>query len=128
MLGGGDLAVQGRFRNEGLLFLGRGSRLDVAGKFRQLATAALEISLDASGRGVVRVEGPRDLAGALWVWRAEGYEPPVDTVLNIVTSNGRVTAHDVFDSVRSPRYGNGTRKLRVAYATNHVRLRVDRVG
>jgi hypothetical protein len=125
ILDGNDLAVPGRFRNEGVLLLGS-SRLDVGGKFRQLATGTLWINLDSARRGRVRAAGPRDLAGGLWVERDPAYEPPVGTVLNVITSNGRVTADDAFDRVRSPRYD--TRKLRVAYGTNHVRLRVDRVG
>ena len=128
LLLGHDLAVPGRFRNEGILDLDSGSRLDVGGKFRQVSTGWLVTHVDATGRGVVRAAGPRDLAGALWVNRADGYEPTVGTVLNIITSNGREGAGE-FDRVFSPRFGpNATRKLRVAYGANHVRLRVDSVG
>jgi hypothetical protein len=126
-LGGADLAVVRWFRNEGLLGLGSGSRLDVGGKFRQLPTGHLVTSLDETGRGRVRAAGPRDLAGALWIDRDPAYKPPVGTVLNFITSAGAKSADDAFDKVSSPRYGT-TRKLQPTYDTNHVRLRVDRVG
>ena len=127
LLLGADLAVPGRFRNAGVLALGD-SRLDVGGKFRQVATGTFVTWLGSTGRGVVRAAGPRQLAGDLWVDRAAAYEPPVGTVLNIITSNGREGAGE-FDRVFSSRFGpNATRRLRVAYGTNHVRLRVDSVG
>jgi hypothetical protein len=127
LLLGDDLAVPGLFRNEGVLDLASGSRFDVGGKFRQLATGTLITGLDATGRGRVRATGPRDLAGELWIDRDPAYKPPVGTVLNFITSDGAKTADDAFDSVVSPRYGT-TRKIQPTYDTNHVRLRVDRVG
>jgi hypothetical protein len=126
-LGGADLAVVRWFRNEGLVGLGSGSRLDVGGKFRQLPTGHLVTSLDATGRGRVRAAGPRDLAGALWIDRDPAYKPPVGTVLNFITSAGAKSADDAFDKVGSPRYGT-TRRIQPTYDANHVRLRVDRVG
>jgi hypothetical protein len=129
VLSGAHLEVSGRLRNEGTLFLQSRSRLDVGGKFRQLTTGWLGISVDAAGRGRVRAAGPRDLAGGLWVRPAEGYKPPVGTVLNFITSNGREGVGDEFDRVDSPTYGaNGMRQIRVDYGVDNVRLRVDRVG
>lgn len=122
-----DLAVPGRLRNEGVLSLGPGSRLDVGGKFRQLATGTLMTWLDASGRGRVRAAGPRDLAGELWVERDPAYKPPVGTVLNFITSAGASSADDAFDKVVSPKYGT-RKKIRPVYGVNRVRLRVDRIG
>jgi hypothetical protein len=127
MTGGDDLAVPGPFRNEGMLALFSGSRLDVGGKFRQFATGTLWTYLDSVGRGQVRAAGPRDLAGKLVVERDPAYKPPVGTLLNFITSDGAKSANDAFDSVTSPRYGTH-KQLRPAYDTNHVRLRVDRVG
>jgi hypothetical protein len=124
--GGADLAVPGRFRNEGTLQLSSGSRLDVGATFRQLPTGTLVAAVDAAGRGHVRAEGRRDLAGELVVQRDPTYTPPVDTVLTVLKSSGRVDADDAFDTVVSPTYGS--RKLRVAYQVNRVRLRVDRVS
>jgi hypothetical protein len=127
MVLGNDLEVAGLFRNEGTVVLAPRSRLEVGGKFRQLATGWLGISVDATGHGRVRAAGPRDLAGGLWVDRDPGYKPPIGTVLSFITSAGAKSADDAFDSVSSPRYGTH-KQLRVAYDTNHVRLRVDRVG
>ena len=127
MTGGDDLAVPGPFRNEGMLALFSGSRLDVGGKFRQLATGTLWTLLDSAGRGQVRAAGPRDLAGKLVVERDPAYKPPVGTVLNFITSVGAKSDDDAFDKVVSSRYGT-TRKIQPSYDTNHVRLRVDRVG
>ena len=129
VLGGDDLAVPGVFRNEGTLGLYPGSRLDVGRRFKQLATGTLWTYLDSTGRGRVRASGSRDLAGTLVVERDPAYEPPVGTVLNFITSNGREGADDRFDRVVSPPYGvNSARKLRVAYEPDHVRLWVDRIG
>jgi hypothetical protein len=127
MTGGDDLAVPGPFRNEGMLALFSGSRLDVGGKFRQFATGTLWTYLDSVGRGQVRAAGPRDLAGKLVVERDPTYKPPVGTLLNFITSDGAKSANDAFDSVTSPRYGTH-KQLRPTYDTNHVRLRVERVG
>ena len=79
------------------------------------------------GRGRISAAGPRDLAGKLVVDRDPAYKPPVGTVLNLITSDGRRDVDDAFDKVVSPKYGT-TRKLRVDYGVNRVRLRVDRVG
>ena len=127
LLGGGDLAVPGLFRNEGDLYLFSGSRLDVGGKFRQSATGILDTYLESAGRGQVRAAGVRDLAGKLVIERDPAYKPPVGTVLNLITSDGRRDVDDAFDKVVSPKYGT-TRRLRVDYGVNRVRLRVDRVG
>jgi hypothetical protein len=128
LTGGDDLAVPGRFRNEGVLSLAPGSRLDVAGKFRQLATGTLVTWLDAAGRGTVRAAGPRELAGELRVERFKGYKPPRGTVLNFLTSDGREGVGE-FDRVVSPPFGaNDMRKFRVDYGRDHVRLWVDGLG
>ncbi len=126
LLGGADLAVAGPLRNEGNVRLSPGSRLDVGGKFHQLTTGALIVEVDSAGIGRVRAEGRRDLAGGLVVDREPSYTPPVDTILTFLTSNGRVDPHDAFDGVVSPKYGS--RKLRVLYEPDRVRLWVDRVG
>ena len=124
-----DLALTGRFRNEGLLQLSSGSRLITGAGFRQSSTGRLVTEVDATSLGRVRAEGRRNLAGELVVQRDPAYTPPVGTVLNFITSNGREDADDKFDRVVSPPYGtNGARKLRVAYEPNRVRLWVDRIG
>jgi hypothetical protein len=124
--GGADLNLPGRFRNEGLVQLSPGSRLITGAHFRQFSTGTLVTEVAATGRGRVRAEGRRDLAGELVVQRDPEYTPPVDTVLTFLTSNGRVDPDDTFDNVVSPRYG--TRKLRVDYGVDKVHLWVDRVG
>ena len=126
LIDGADLAVPGPFRNEGNVRLSPGSHLDVGGKYVQLATGALIVEADSDGIGRVRAEGRRDLAGAVVVDREPTYMPMVDTLLTFLTSNGRVGPGDEFDDVVSPRFGS--RKLRVVYERDRVRLRVDRVG
>ena len=126
---GVDLAVPGPFRNEGLLVLARGARLDVSGRFRQLPAGTLYTYLDSAGRGQVRAAGQRDLAGKLWIDRDPAYKPPRGTVLSFISSNGREDVGDEFDRVVSPPFGaDDGRKFRVDYGRDHVRLRVVGVG
>ncbi len=120
LLGGADLAVPGSFRNKGNVRLSPGSHLAVGGKFQQLATGAVIVEADSDGIGRVRVEGRRDLAGAVVVEREPTYTPTVDTLSTFLRSNGRVVPGDEFDSVVSPRFGS--RKLRVIYERDRVRL------
>ena len=124
--GGADLRLPGRFRNEGLVHLSPRSRLITGAMFRQFATGRLVTEVEAAGLGRVRAEGRRDLAGELVVQRDPSYEPSVDTVLTFLVSNGRAEPDDAFDSVVSPKFGS--RKFRVLYELDHVRLWVDRVG
>lgn len=124
--GGADLKLLGRFRNEGLVHLSPGSRLITGAMFRQFATGRLVTEVDATGLGRVRAEGRRDLAGELVVQRDPSYEPSVDTVLTFLASNGRAEPDDAFDSVVSPKFGS--RKFRVLYELDHLRLWVDRIG
>ena len=126
LIDGADLAVPGPFRNEGNVRLSPGSRFDVGGQYLQLATGALIVEAAPDGIGRVRAEGRRDLAGAVVVDREPTYTPTVDTLLTFLTSNGRVGPDDEFDDVVSPRFGS--RKLRVVYERDRVRLQVDRVG
>ncbi len=128
-LGGADVAVPGAFRNRGGLVLYPGSRLDVGCEVPAAGNGLARHAVDATGRGRIRAAGARDLAGGLSVDLDPAYTPPVGTVLNFITSDGRQGADDAFDSVVSPPYGvNGARKLRVDYERDHVRLWVDRVG
>ena len=124
--GGADLKLPGRFRNEGLVRLSPGSRLITGAMFRQFATGRLVTEVDATGLGRVRAEGRRDLAGELVVQRDPSYEPSVDTVLTFLASNGRAEPDDAFDSVVSPKFRS--RKFRVLYELDHLRLWVDRIG
>jgi hypothetical protein len=124
--GGADLDLPGRFRNEGVVQLSPGSRLITGANFRQFPTGRLVTEVDATGLGRVRAEGRRDLAGELVIQRDPAYLPPVDTVLTFLASNGRADPDDAFDSVVSPKFES--RKLRVLYELDHVRLWVDRVG
>lgn len=126
LVGGADLEMPGRFRNEGVVRLSSGSRLTTGANFRQLPTGTLVTAVDAAGRGHIRAAGRRDLGGQLVVQRDPTYTPPVGTFLTVLKSGGRVDADDAFDAVISPRYGS--LKLRVAYQVNRVRLWVDRVG
>jgi hypothetical protein len=124
--GGVDLALPGRFRNEGLVRLSPGSRLITGANFRQFSTGRLVTEVDATGLGRVRVEGRRDLAGDLKVQRDLAYTPPVDTVLTLLTSNGRVDPDDGFDRVFSSSFDS--RRFRVVYERDYVRLRMVRIG
>lgn len=126
LLDGAHTSVPGPFTNEGTLELSSGSRLRVGARFAQLTTGTLVTDVDGAGRGRIRAEGPRDLAGRLEVRRDPAYEPPVGTVLNFITSDGAKGADDAFESVVSPKYGS--RKVRVDYGVDKVRLWVDRVG
>ncbi len=123
---GADLELSGGFRNEGRLRLSSGSRLITGANFRQLPTGRLVSQVNDTGLGRVRAEGRRDLAGELVVRRDPTYRPPVGTVLSFLTSDGRASRDDEFDTVTSPRYD--ARKLRVLYKRNHVRLWVDRIS
>jgi hypothetical protein len=129
LLDGVDFAITGLFRNEGTLELSSGSRLDVGGKYRQLATGTLMTHLDAAGLGRIRAVGRRDLDGRLVVDRDLSYVPSVDTRWTLLTSNGRAGRDDRFERVVSPRYGERrVRKIRPLYELDRVRLQVDRFG
>lgn len=126
LLAGADLTVARSFVNEGILQVSPGSFLDVGGVYRQAATGALRVGVVSDAIGRVRAGGLRDLAGNLWVQRDPAYAPGIGTVRSFLTSDGARGTADAFDKVVSPVYG--TRRLRVDYDVNRVRLWVDRVG